>query len=252
MTNKILLFSDAHLGAPLLDDDARRQEKLISFLEYAAEQKAKIYIVGDLFEFWFEYRHVIPNTNFAVLAALHQLVRQGTEIHYLAGNHDLWIGEFLEQQVGVKVHKKETEFQAGALQVFVTHGDGTAASDSGYRFLKKIFTSPLNIALFRLLHPDFGIPLARSMSQVSRDQGDAKDPMAEEYREYAREQMRKGASAVIMGHTHKPAHELIDGKHFINLGDWITHFSYCEISDGEIALKKWPERTVYREPVVTE
>ncbi len=248
MPNKTVLFSDVHLGAPLLDDDEQRQERLISFLEHAAGQQATIYIVGDLFEFWFEYKHAIPNHNFAILAALHKLAREGVSIHYLAGNHDLWIGDFLEKQVGVTVHKNATEFRSGELNVFVTHGDGTAASDSGYRFLKRIFTNPINIALYRLLHPDFGIPFARRMSQVSRDQGDHKDPMAAEYREYARGQMQKGYSAVIMGHTHKPAHELLDGGHFINLGDWISHFSYCEIIDGSIALKKWPEQTIYRQP----
>lgn len=249
MSRPLIFFSDAHLGAPLLEDDREREHKIIDFLQDAASENAIIYIVGDLFEFWFEYKHAIPKSNFALLAALHRLTSAGTEIHYLAGNHDMWPSAFLQKELGVHTHTGEARLRLKAFDILVTHGDGAAASDRGYRLLKKFFQSKINIALYRLLHPDFGIPFAKHMSQVSRDKSFTADPLAEEYRTFAINRFAEGHDIVIMGHTHEARHEIYGHKHYLNLGDWISHFSYCHIVDGDISLRHWPSKQRYVEPL---
>ncbi len=246
----IYFFSDAHLGATTLGDDRDRETQLIRFLEYAAANQGEIYIVGDLFEFWFEYREVIPNRNFRVLATFYHLTRQGCKIHYLPGNHDLWIGSFLRQELGLVIHGGATEVKTQAYNIFVIHGDGMARSDRGYRFLKKIFTHPVNIFLYRWIHPDLGIPFAKKMSHVSRAQGEQKkDPFEQEYRIFVQEKFSQGYDIVIMGHTHKPVHEIYGSRHYINLGDWIDHFSYCELDENGPVVRQWPSQRVYVEPI---
>ncbi|MFQ5631128.1 MAG: UDP-2,3-diacylglucosamine diphosphatase [bacterium] len=251
MSPPLIFFSDAHLGAPLLNDDKAREKKVIELLEHAARLNAVIYIVGDLFEFWFEYQQAIPKKNFAVLAKLWQLTSSGAEIHYLAGNHDMWLGKFLRDELGLITHQNETRIQHEQNDIIVTHGDGVANSDNGYRFLKRIFRNKLNIALYRLIHPDFGIPFAKKMSQVSRKKSFTVDPLAKEYRMFALGAFDiLGANVVIMGHTHEAKHEIFADKHYINLGDWISHYSYCQIQNGEISIRQWPSTELYVQPVV--
>ncbi len=249
MDNHLVFVSDAHFGARSLTDDKEREQKFIRFLEYFAECRAQIYIVGDLFEFWFEYKEVIPNKNIALLSCLHQMALI-TTIHYLRGNHDLWIDSFFQQEIGLQVHKSAISIAAGDKSVYVTHGDGLAKQDSGYRFIKRVFTNPLNIRLFRWLHPDIGIPLAKKFSQVSRDKGEPDFAWEEQYRAYALTKLVNHCDGFIMGHTHWPLHEIFAEKHYINLGDWINHYSYCEVIDGSFLLKQWPSQKVLKEAKV--
>jgi len=250
MAPPLIFFSDAHLGAPLLDDDKVREKKVIELLEYAAGLDATIYIVGDLFEFWFEYKQAIPKKNFALLAKLFQLTSCGAEIHYFAGNHDMWLGAFLHDELGLITHQNETRVRYDRFDILVTHGDGVAGSDTGYRLLKRIFRNKLNIALYRLIHPDFGIPFAKKMSQVSRIKSFSVDPRAKEYREFALNAFEQGPGVVIMGHTHEAKHEIFADKHYINLGDWISHYSYCQIQGDGITIRQWPSKEQYVRPVI--
>lgn len=250
MSSPLIFFSDAHLGAPLLDDDKIRENRVVAFLDYAANLNARIFIVGDLFEFWFEYKQAIPKKNFALLAKLHQLTSSGTEIHYLAGNHDMWLGSFLQNDIGVATHQDETTIKYNQFEIYITHGDGTAAPDKGYRLLKRIFRNKLNIALYRLIHPDFGIPFAKSVSQVSRDKSFTADPLANDYRDFACKKLNNGADIVIIGHTHEAKHEIYADKHYINLGDWIEHYSYCQIENDVVTLRQWPSKKLYVQPEV--
>ena len=244
----VFFISDAHLGAPRLQDDRQREKQLIAFLEYAAAEGGEIYIVGDLFEFWFEYRQVIPKHNFPILVALYRIASSGVTIRYLPGNHDLWIGDFLRDEIGLHVLPRATEVRQGAFNIFVTHGDGMAKRDYGYRALRRILTHRLNIALYRWLHPDIGIPFAKRMSQVSREKGQNKNPFDADYREFALSKFAEGYNGVIMGHTHFPLHEIYDDRHYINLGDWIRHFSYAELRNDGPVLRQWPSKTVLIEP----
>lgn len=246
MARPLVFFSDVHLGAPSLDDDREREQHVIQFLEQAMLQDAETYIVGDLFDFWFEYRHAIPRANIAMVAALKSLTASGLRLHYLAGNHDLWIGDFFRDDLGIQIHHNALKIETPHHRIYVSHGDGAAPSDRGYRFLKRILQSRLNIFLYRLLHPDLGIPLAKHLSQVSRDKGRLPNPWEQEYRQFAHDRFAEGHDVVIMGHTHYPMHEITGGKHYLNLGDWITHFTYCRIDNAEISLRQWPSEEPWR------
>ncbi|KAA3619419.1 MAG: UDP-2,3-diacylglucosamine diphosphatase [Calditrichaeota bacterium] len=247
MPNSAIFLSDAHIGANSLSDDKARERKLIQFLEHFAELNTDIYIVGDLYEFWFEYKEVIPNKNIPLLACLYRLAEGNAQVHYIRGNHDLWIGSFFSDELGIAVHKTAIAVKSGNKNIYVTHGDGLAAQDSGYRLLKRIFTNKLNIKLFRWIHPDLGIPLAKKFSQVSRDKGEPDFAWETQYREFAISKLLENFDGFIMGHTHWPLHEILSQKHYINLGDWINHFTYCEAIDGNLTLKQWPSKKVYQE-----
>lgn len=235
------LFSDAHLGAPGRPDDHLREQKIIAFLQHVKQAGDGLFIVGDLFDFWFEYRHAIPNRHFAILAKLYELRQTGMPIDYLAGNHDLWVGDYFRTQIGLTLHAEGITRELCGYRCFITHGDGTAKRDSGYRFLKRIMKHPVNIFLYRLLTPDLGVPLAKSMSHTSRTlvQNDAR--WEREYRAYATNKLAEGYDVVLMGHTHQPKVEQINGKTFINLGDWMTHFTYCKIDEQGPQLLRWNE-----------
>jgi len=239
------LFSDAHLGTTARDDDRQRQERVLEFLDHVRRCGAGLYIVGDLLDFWFEYRHVIPSSNFPVLAKLYELSRAGMPIDYLAGNHDLWLGDFLRQQVGLRVHADGIIRDLHGSKCLIIHGDGIAARDGGYRFMKRIFKNRVNIALFRWLHPDLGVKIAKAMSNTSRKVKDNRYTWEADYKAYAEARFAEGFDVVIMGHTHEPLFESIGGHYFINLGDWMDHFTYCEIDRDGPRLRCWPGGQMY-------
>jgi len=238
-------FSDAHLGTKARHDDRQRQTMVLDFLDYVRQHGAGLYIVGDLFDFWFEYRHVIPSSNFPVLAKLYELSQSGIPIDYLAGNHDLWLGKFLQNELGVRIHHEGILRTIHGLKCFIIHGDGVAARDGGYRFMKRVFKNPMNIFLFRWLHPDLGVKLAKSLSHTSRQVKDNPYSWEADYRAYAEARFAEGFDTVIMGHTHKPLSEKIGRHRFINLGDWMDHFTYCEFDHDGPTLRRWPNGELF-------
>jgi len=215
---------------------------ILEFLDFVKMRAQGLFIVGDLFDFWFEYRHAVPNRHFAVLAKLHEIRKRGVEIDYLAGNHDMWLGSFLQHEVGLNIHHEAITRDLFGLKCHITHGDGTARDDVGYRILKRIMKHPVNVFLYRLLSPDIGVPFARRMSQTSRTLKDSGKHWDRQYREYAVSKLAEGFDVVVMGHTHRPKIESIDGKVLVNLGDWLQHFTFCEINERGPVLKNWPPK----------
>jgi UDP-2,3-diacylglucosamine hydrolase len=245
-------FSDAHLGAPRREDEALRQRWVIEFLDYVKAHGAGLFIVGDLFDFWFEYRHAIPNRHFAVLAKLYELRASGMAIDYVAGNHDLWVGNFLRREVGLTIHESDVTRQLCGYRCYIIHGDGVAKNDGGYRLMKRIFKNPVNIFLYRWLHPDLGIPLAKLASHTSRSVKENPNTWERDYRGFAEAKFAEGNDVVVMGHTHKPLFEHVNTvgaapKVFINLGDWMNHFTYCHFDETGPQLLTWPEQKPYFE-----
>ncbi len=235
------LFSDAHLGAPHIPNEAERIEKILAFLDHVKASAKGLFIVGDLFDSWFEYRHAVPKRHFAILAKLYELRQGGVEIDYLAGNHE-WLGEYFRNEIGARIHHEGIHRDLCGYKCFITHGDGTAKPDIGYRILKRVIKHPLSIFLYRLLSPDVGIPLASYMSGTSRKLQGHEEKWAEEYRDFAASKLAEGYEVVLMGHTHQPKIEQSNGKTFINLGDWMTHFTYCKIDDQGPQLIEWPKQ----------
>lgn len=236
----IFFISDVHLG---LHDKVREKEKerrLLSFLSHVEERGEQLFIVGDLFDYWFEYTYVIPRGYHHTISKLGMLVEKGIKVHYVAGNHDFWLKDFFPIELGIPVYKDPFEMTLRGKKFYFHHGDGLALKDAGYRFLKKILRSKINIFLFTLLHPDITAPVAKGSSLSSREYTANKD-----YGEtdgmilFATEKIRGGCDVVIMGHRHVPLSQQIENGLYINLGDWISHSTYAEFDGTTVELKNW-------------
>ncbi len=234
---------DAHLGADPPEREAEREQRLHDFLGSLAGRASALYVIGDLFDFWFEYRTAVPARPFRTLAALRALVAAGVPVTYLNGNHDFWLGPFLEREVGVRTWHGALPVELQGRRIWLHHGDGLIGGDLGYRLLRRVLRSPLNIALYRLLHPDLGIPLARQVSRLSRGSREEREFEGERlWREIALPRFAEGYDAVLIGHFHQLHERRENGREFFVLGDWITRFTYAVLEQGQFRLETWPTR----------
>jgi UDP-2,3-diacylglucosamine hydrolase len=225
--------SDAHLGAAPPAAEAR----LARFLAGLEGRADSLWILGDLFDFWFEYDRVIPRHGFRVLTALARLRATGTRVNYLAGNHDLRFTDFFGRELGIETGGGGDVELAGR-RVLVGHGDELDRRLVS-RFFRRLMKSRLNNALYRLIHPDIGIALAGWIARRSRDRG-PDERLAAAMREWARARLAEGRDLVILGHVHRP--ELVEfpgGGSYLNTGDWIESFSYGILRDGRPALERF-------------
>jgi UDP-2,3-diacylglucosamine hydrolase len=237
---KVYFISDAHLGEDHHQVEKTKEERLIGFLRHIAQDATFLYVLGDLFDFWFEYKHAVPARHHRILHQLAALVQRGTRTIYVAGNHDFWLGDFLTQEIGMEISGQPMEIEHQGLRLFVAHGDGLASKDRGYRLLKKVLRHPLNIWLYRQIHPDIGLPLAKLFSASSRAHSDQKAlKLVLEYEQAARQKLSQGFDAVILGHSHYPILQRFGEKTYLNVGDWITHFTYGVLQGGMLALERW-------------
>ena len=237
---KAFFISDIHFGAGIEAEEKEKLNRLTTFLNYINQPGNHLYIVGDLFDFWFEYRHVVPNQYFQLLFRIHKLIENNIPVHFLPGNHDSWIRNFFAKQLQIMVHPEIFTTEIQSKKVLLFHGDGISKQDTGYRILKKIFRNPINIFLYRLLHPDVGIPLAKFMSMGSRKHTAGKEfDDEQDFLNFAIEQFDHGIDYVIVGHSHKPLYKKIENHILLNSGDWIHHFSYGKMEAGNLTLHYW-------------
>ena len=239
---KIYFASDFHLGSPNYEESLKREKKIISWLNEIEKDAKKIYLLGDIFDFWFEYEKVVPKGFVRLLAKLADLVDKGIQIHFLVGNHDMWMRDYLEKEIGLKVHFKEFIIEEDNQLIFIGHGDGLGKGDYKYKILKSLFTSNLCKWLFSRLHPNFGIGLGQAWSNKSRkEQENIKNEEKEILVEYCKEQQKNNpVDYYIFGHRHIPMEVKIDERaNYINLGDWIHHYSYAVLSDQKLELRKF-------------
>ena len=236
-------ISDVHLT--LVDGDAEREKRrrLFHFFEMVRSSGGTLFIVGDFFDFWFEYRHVIPKRYFDVLNQFYLLRAAGIDIHFVLGNHDFWTNGFLNGSLGIQVHPSAAQVDFDGHSIHLTHGDGLLARDGGYRLLRRVLRSRISIFLYRWLHPDWGIALAQAASRYSRKRNQGshdEDAIFDELAQYAHSRWDEGCDLVVMGHYHlHRLHTNSDGKSLLCLGDWISHNSYGKYSQGEISLESW-------------
>ncbi len=232
---RILFVSDAHLGSPAGPPD--RETRFVTFLRRMRDGIDGLMIVGDLFDFWFEYRHAIPKGHFRVLEAISEIRARGVPVLYFGGNHDFWAGAHLRSEVGIDTVDAPVTFRIQGRRLFVAHGDGLGGGDRGYKLLKRILRNRASIALYRSIHPDIGIPFARRLSSVSRRHTQPREILLPKLvRDIARPRLRDGHDAVVMGHVHEPTHLLLDGGDYIILGDWIENFTYALFEEGRFTL----------------
>ena len=239
---KVAFVADAHLGGSDSKLEAIKTTKLLSFLEYAKTNFKIVCVCGDLFDFWFEYKHAVVNRYFNILFKFAQLVESGVQVHYIAGNHDFWMKDFLTKEVGITIHKEAFKTEINSKRLFVQHGDGIDKNDKGYRLLKKVLQNRMAIRFYRLIHPDIGVPIARFCSNLSRDKSSHKSfHAAGDYQEYAQSVVDQGYDIVVLAHTHQPLVEKLNGGYYLNPGDWITHFTYGIIDGSGVHVRKWED-----------
>ncbi|WP_121666033.1 UDP-2,3-diacylglucosamine diphosphatase [Mesonia aquimarina] len=236
---KIYFSSDNHLGAPTTIASKPREEKFVKWLDEVQKDAAAIFLLGDLFDFWFEYKHVVPKGFVRVLGKLAQIKDSGIPIYFFVGNHDLWMDDYFEKELNIPVYHKPQEFTFNNKKFLIGHGDGLGPGDKGYKRMKKVFTNPFSKWLYRWLHPDIGVPLAKHLSVknklISGDE-DAKF-LGEENEwlaQYAKRKLsQKHYDYFVFGHRHLPM-EIEVGRNstYFNLGDWITQYTYG-VFDGE-------------------
>jgi len=236
----LFFVSDIHLGTGNRQEQHRRSASFCRFLSHVETHQGDLIIVGDLFDFWFEYRHVIPRRFLDALMALRDLVNRGAEVHFIGGNHDFWLNETFTDDLGIVVHPDSYSMEREGKRYLITHGDGLDRSDRGYRLLKKILRNPFNTRLFRLFHPDWGIALADFASNLSKKhqpfEGDDAGYIA-----FAEAKLAAGYNGVIMGHTHRPLYHNAHEGVYLNLGDLIDNQSYGLLEDGILQLQQWTD-----------
>ncbi len=227
-----IFVSDAHIRS----DRSRSAQKLMQFLNEKKPHMTHLYIVGDLFEFWFEYKYVLPKRYFKTLATLFNLAESGKTIHYILGNHEIMVGNLLKDY-GLTVHRQPVTFTIHGRRVYVSHGH-KIDKRLWSTLWERLLASKFNRSLYQLLHPDIGVVLAQSVAALSRKQPFSTD-VSVVFEKYARSQLHDH-DIVILAHSHIPAFSRFDGnKYYINLGDWIEHFTYAVIDKDTVALKHY-------------
>ena len=241
MKSDVYFVSDAHFGGDPPDVEREKEDRFFSFLHHIQDKAEVLYIVGDLFDFWFEYKRAVPNTHFRILKRLSDVIDSGTRIVLVAGNHDIWTGPYVSREIGFDVRRWSCEAHHQGLSFFISHGDGMAEGERGYRIQRWIMRNRVCVWLYRLLHPDLGIPLAKRVSKWSRHRSKPNPPgwNSQAYREAATMKLKEGYDVVVLAHIHYPTLEQIEGKHYLNPGDWITSFTYGKLSQGHLSLEKW-------------
>lgn len=237
--NHVYFISDAHFGIKLSEDE-QRESLFFEFIK-TIPSSATLFIVGDLFDFWIEYKWAIRPDYFLVLHKLMELKERGVEIHYLAGNHDFALGKFLSDNLGITIHSNFFEGIIQDKKIYIYHGDGLIKKDVGYRILKKVLRNPLNQRLYKLLHPNIGVPLGVFFSGSSRKY--LRKVISEErlsaYHSCARKVIDKGYDIVIFGHTHH-AELLTNGTTaYCNTGSWLINYNYATLQDGSLRLWRY-------------
>ena len=243
---KVYFLSDFHLGAPNDTESRKREDRLVRFLQDARKDAGIIFIVGDIFDFWFEYKTVVPKGFVRILGTLAQMADEGIQLHIFTGNHDLWMQDYLSKELNAKLYFEPQAFTIQNKQFLIGHGDGLGPGDKGYKRLKKIFTNPICQWLFRWLHPDAGIQLANYFSRKSRAKtGNADEIFLGEDKEwliiYTKEKAKTMAvDFFIFGHRHYAIDLKINDKsRYINLGDWIRLNTYAVFDGTDLHLLTW-------------
>ncbi|MDX1938020.1 MAG: UDP-2,3-diacylglucosamine diphosphatase [Flavihumibacter sp.] len=241
-------MSDFHLGAPDAATSLEREKKIVRFLDKAQQDAAVIFIVGDLFDFWYEYRTVVPKGFTRILGKLASITDSGIPMHFFVGNHDMWMKDYFQKELNIPVYFEPKEFVFNNQKFLVGHGDGLGPGDHGYKFIKKIFRNPVCQWLFGILPPAVGVGLANYLSRRSRAMtgqtdavflGEEKEWLITYCREVLKQQQY---NYFIFGHRHLPIDfALSQNSRYINLGDWIRYDSYAVFNGQQLELCYYKE-----------
>ncbi len=247
---KIYFASDQHLGAPTMASSLPREKKFVAWLDQVKSDAGTIFLLGDLFDFWFEYKTVVPKGFVRVLGKLAELRDAGIDIIFFVGNHDLWMEGYFEQELQIPVYHEPLRFNIAGKNFLIGHGDGLGPGDKGYKRMKKVFRAPASKWLYRWLHPDIGVRIAQYMSVKNKlISGDADVRFLGEDNEwlvqYARRKLEKEHfDYFIFGHRHLPMDIKVgENSRYVNLGDWIGYFTYGVYDENGFRLLEYPANT---------
>ncbi len=242
---KIYFASDNHLGAPTQEASRPREQKFVAWLDEIKHDAAAIFLLGDLFDFWFEYKTVVPKGFTRTLGKLAEISDSGIPIYYFVGNHDLWMNGYFEEELNIPVYHQPKEFTFNETSFFIGHGDGLGPGDKGYKRMKKVFTNPVAKWFFKWLHPDLGVKLAQYMSVKNKlISGDEDIRFLGEDNEwlvqYSKNKLQdKHRDYFVFGHRHLPLEiDLGSNSKYINLGDWIGYYTYGVFDGNTFELKE--------------
>lgn len=226
-----------HLGLLDKNVEKERELQLVRFLNSIKNDAQKLFILGDLFDYWFEYRNVIQKGFYRTFTALNDLSDAGVEIHYFIGNHDFLHKNFFRDEIGVIVHEDNISLTLDNKKFFMGHGDGLVSNDYGYLVLKKIFRNKFIQKMYSIIHPDLGISIASSTSKKSRDHTSEKSyGELDGVFEAARKKIDEGYDYVVFGHTHQRAFEKYKNGTYINLGTWLSNPGYGIFNNGKFEI----------------
>ncbi len=242
----IYFASDFHLGVPTYEKSLEREKQIVAWLNYIEPKAEEIFLVGDIFDFWFEYKTVIPKGFVRLQGKIAELTDKGIPVHIFTGNHDMWIFDYLPKELGVQLHRRPISRNFNGKSFLIGHGDGLGPGDKGYKFLKKVFENKFCQWCFARLHPNFGIWLANYSSKTSRAKTGHEDETflgkeGEWLYSYCMEVLEtQHYDHFVFGHRHLPLNiQLNEQSTYINLGDWIQYFTFARFDGQTLELLQW-------------
>jgi UDP-2,3-diacylglucosamine hydrolase len=245
-SKKIYFASDFHLGVPTAEESLLREKRIVKWLDEISKDAQVVFLLGDIFDFWFEYKYVVPKGHVRLLGKLAEMADNGIDLRLFVGNHDLWTFGYLKQEIGIKIYKIPQLFKINETLCFIGHGDGLGYGDLGYKFIKKVFANRFNQRLFAVLHPWIGIGLANFFSRKSRAKTGKNDALftslkTESLYNFSKEYLQQNPDVkyFIYGHRHLPQEiKISETSTYFNVGDWLNHDSYLELrmENGELRM----------------
>ncbi len=243
---KVYFLSDFHLGAPNEEQSLVREKKVVAFLESIRHDAFSVFLVGDLFDFWYEYKGVVPKGHVRLLGKLAELTDAGIHIHFFVGNHDMWMKDYFQKELNIPVYFEPKDFELNGHAFHIGHGDGLGPGDKGYKAMKAVFRNPACQWLFGIMPPRLGMGMAHYFSRKSRaSTGASEEVFLGEENEwlicYAKEVLKeKNIEFFVFGHRHLPIDfRLTDKSRYINLGDWIRYYTYAVFDGSQMSLHSY-------------
>jgi len=246
LNKKVYFISDSHLGIPDYTSSLKREKLMVKFLDEIKVDAQEIYLLGDIFDFWFEYKYVVPKGYVRLLGKLAELTDAGITVNFFTGNHDMWIRDYFKNELNLRIYKEPVMCDYNNKIFYIAHGDGLGHGDNGYKFIKKIFSNRICKWLFARLHPDFAFAVALLFSRRSRiARGNSDSIFLGKDKErlilYSKEIAKnEEVDFFIFGHRHLPMDIVLNDKsRYINIGDWFSNYSYIVFDGHEVCLKKY-------------
>ena len=242
---KIYFASDFHLGVPDREKSLEREKLIVQWLDDVKKDAAEIYLMGDMFDFWFEYKNAVPKGFTRLLGKIAEICDSGIPVYLFTGNHDMWMFDYLQDELGVTIYRKPVVREFNGKKFFLAHGDGLGPGDRGYKFIKKVFANPFLQWMFARIHPNTGIGIANFWSGQSRGSGGIeKDKWKGDENEYLVQFVKNTLKKehydyFIFGHRHLPLQMQIGNAEYINLGEWINYSSYAVFDGDKLELKHY-------------